>query len=152
MVPRKSTSNRYGFRIPGGKRGSYIVEASVIVPAFLIAFFMLISLIPIVATCENITYIAAEEVRLEDAKSAFRENKAALPVALNVRARAGSKALSHFYTKSLKYRYSDHGMDNLISISFRAVFKEKNPLGLYSRVTFDGTVTGRAFTGKKNGF
>ncbi|MBQ1406851.1 MAG: hypothetical protein IIY88_01830 [Eubacterium sp.] len=149
MKPKKNTSRVKLLHRSGGKRGSYIVEASVIVPAFLIAFFMLISLIPVIAACENITYIAAEEVRLEDAKSAFRENRAALPVALNVRARAGNKDLSGFYTRGYKYRYSDHGMDDLISISFRAVFKEKNPLGLYSRVTFDGTVTGRAFTGKK---
>ena len=62
------------------KRGSYIVEATIVVPVFILAVLMLISIIPIAASCENVIFSSADELRLESVKSAFRKNRAALPV------------------------------------------------------------------------
>ena len=61
------------------KRGSYIVEAAVIVPVFIVAVLMLIAIVPAMATCENTVFSAVDELRLESIKSAFRKNPAAVP-------------------------------------------------------------------------
>ena len=131
------------------KRGSYIVEATIVVPLFIMAVMMLISLIPIIGQCENITYGAADEMRLEMAKSAFRKNPAAGPLALKLRVSTENDRLTDFRVTGYRYLYSRNSIDDLITVSFTAGFSEKNPLGLFSRVRFSGRLTGRAFTGTR---
>ena len=41
-----------------GKRGGYIVEASLTLPAFIVAMILLISVIPFIGTCENAVFAA----------------------------------------------------------------------------------------------
>lgn len=130
------------------KRGSYIVEATIVVPVFILAVLMLISIIPIAASCENVIFSSADELRLESVKSAFRKNRAALPVSVQLRVRAENPKISAYQVRGFRYLYEEAEIEDLMSLRFRAMFKEKNPLGLFSGVTFDGKITGRAFTGK----
>ena len=64
------------------KKGSYIVESVIVIPIFIMAVVMLMSIIPIIATCENVNYAVADETHLECIKTAFRKNPAALPAAV----------------------------------------------------------------------
>jgi len=129
------------------KKGSYIVEAAIVVPLFIIAVLMLISLIPVIAQCENLTFEAADEMHFETAKTAFRKNAAAYPIALKLRTRSENDRLTAFNITGYRYLYSRNGIDDLITVKFSAAFSEKNPLGLFSTVRFKGKLTARAFTG-----
>jgi hypothetical protein len=129
------------------KKGSYIVEATIVVPVFIMAVMLLIGIIPVISICENITYAAADEMRLEMAKSAFRNNPAALPISLKMRAGRENNDLTSFHVTSYLYKYRSNNINDLIKIQFHSTFKKKNPLGLFSAVSFKGALTGRAFTG-----
>lgn len=137
-------------RLINNRKGMYIAEASLILPVFLMAFFLLIRLIPIFAVCENITYAAAEEMRFENAKAAFRSNPARLPMLLEVRALAENDEISSFRITGLHYRYEKGGMEDLITVSFRAGFRSDQDLIRAVPVVYRGKVTGRAFSGKRS--
>ena len=64
----------------GNKKGSYIVEAAVILPAFIITMLLLIGIIPTIRTWENMNFGIAEELRLEMAKKVIVKTPASLPL------------------------------------------------------------------------
>ena len=131
----------------GNRKGSYLVEATIAIPVFFIAVFVLISIIPVIAECENITFATVEEMRFECMKSAFRENCTALPLKTAGRdLRENNKVESSIVT-DYRYRYSDSGISDLITIKVRNTFLQKNTFGIGRRICFDEEVTGRAFTG-----
>ncbi len=130
------------------KRGSYIVEAAVIVPVFIVAVLMLIAIVPAMATCENTVFSAVDELRLESIKAAFRKNPAAVPVLLKQRVYAENSRASAFQVRSFRYLYKTKEMEDLLSLDFRLSIDETNPFAFCSTVVFDGRITGRAFTGK----
>ena len=130
-----------------GKRGSYIVEASVVIPIFVLAVIMLIGIIPVIACCEGIIYSAAEEMRMEMALSAFRSNPAALPIKAEIRMKKENPDASGIRITSYRYLYQEDGTDDLIRLRVRASFRKGNSPGLYGNVRFIGTIRGRAFTG-----
>lgn len=124
------------------------MEAVIIVPVFIISVLMLITIIPIMADCENVTFSICDELHAESVKSAFRQNPAALPVSLQLRIKGENSRLSSFHVRSYRYLYTDGELEDLLQADVRAVFSEKNPIGILSSVTFDGRVRARAFTGK----
>jgi hypothetical protein len=132
------------------RRGSYIVEAVMVLPIFIISVIMLMSLIPIMGTCENIAFSTADELRLEAVKSAFRKNPAALPVSVQARIEKENPWVSDCRIKAYRYFYSDEeaGIEDLISLRLRVTFAQRAPIGVFDDVVFDGQVTCRAFTGK----
>lgn len=130
------------------KKGAYIVEAVIVVPIFIMAVMMLISIIPIIATCENITYATVDELKLENVKAAFRKNQIALSTSLNYRIRTENDQVSMWNIDKLDYLYQAEDMEDLISLTSTSVFSQKNPLGLFSSVVYESQVISRAFTGK----
>ena len=137
--PTKSKKN-----ISLNKKGSYIVEATIVVPIFIIAVLMLISIIPIISTCENITYSVTEEMRMEAAKTAFRNNPAAGPIAMGLRVNRENKRLSSFYITGYRYKYRANGMIS-VTVNFHRLLKESS--GTFQQCGFQGKLTGRAYTG-----
>lgn len=129
------------------KKGSYIVEAAVILPAFVITVFLLISIILAIGTWENLSYGCIEELRLEMAKNPIRKNLPALPVSVYSRVQRENHNLSFFYVSKYKYLYRDHDIDDLILIAFKGKLDKKNPLGAVSTLKYSGKIVGRAFSG-----
>lgn len=124
------------------------MEAVIIVPVFIISVLMLITIIPMTAGCENVTFSVCDELHAESVKSAFRENPAALPLSLQLRIKEENSRMSSFRVRFYRYLYTEGEMEDLLQVDVRAVFSEKNPIGILSSVTFDGRVRARAFTGK----
>lgn len=130
------------------KIGSYIVESVIVVPIFIMAVVMLMSIVPIIATCENVNFAVADEMHLECAKTSFRENPTALPIVVKHRVSDENKKMNWYQTSFYRYLYAKKGIEDLITLEFHVNFKEKNPLGLFSSVDYKGKLTARAFTGK----
>lgn len=124
------------------------MEAVIIVPVFIISVLMLITIIPIMAGCENVTFSVCDELHGESVKSAFRQNPAALPVVLQSRVKSENSRMDSFHIRFYRYLYAEEEIEDLLQVDVRAVFSEKNPIGILSAVTFDGRVRARAFTGK----
>lgn len=129
------------------KNGSYIVEAAIILPIFFIAIMALVGIIPIISTCENISFAVSEEIRMEMAKSAARSNRNVLPKAIRARVFIETKKFLTFNEKVYKYRFRKGETDDLIHYEFISNFKEHNPLIFLDNIKFSGSVTGRGFTG-----
>lgn len=137
-----------GGRRRSGKKGSYIVEAAIVLPVFIAAVIALMSVVPVIASCENMTFAAADEMRLEAVKSAFRKSPAALPLAVEERIRSENPKTDTFRTVFYRYLYKEKDIESLFSLHFRASFSQNSPAGIFDSIVFDGKVTGRAFTGK----
>ncbi len=130
-----------------GREGSYIVEAAVVIPVFVLAVMMLIGILPIIRTCEGIMYSASEELRMEMAKSSFRSNPVALPIAAELRMKKENPDASGIRIVSYRYRIRSGRTKDVICLKVRAVFRKTCGLGLYGDVRFLGGIKGRAFTG-----
>ncbi len=108
------------------KRGSYILEAVIVMPVFIAAVVALMSLVPVAATCENMVFAAADEMRLESVKSAFRQNRLALPSLAKQRIRRENPKISSYQT--VFYRYLLRGRRNrgfVQSVFLCGVFSEE---------------------------
>lgn len=128
------------------RKGGYVVEASVVIPVFILSVLMLISIIPAFRTVANYTFSVCDEMRLESVKSAFRENSAAAPLIIKGRLKrenTGSRANVSFY----RYLYTGNNIDDLITLGIKADISGADPLGIFGDISFTGKVTARAFTG-----
>ncbi len=137
----------WGIRM--NKRGSYIVEAAVILPIFILTVVVLAGIIPWIAVCENITFSAADEMRLETVRTYLTDKGSplALPARLKNRVERENSQLSTFTVTEYRCGYSENEIDDLITLDFRAGSRQKNPAGSFSSTAFSGSLTGRAFTG-----
>ena len=129
------------------KKGTYIVEASLAIPVFIIATVIMMSIIPTIARCENIVFSTVDEMRLESLKAGIRENSTVLPLKLTGRINRENDGIKTALITEYRYLYEDHGMKDLISIGVRVRFSQNNPLGIKNNVVFNEYVVGRAFTG-----
>jgi len=133
------------------RRGSQILEASVTVPAFLIAMIMMISVMDAYAAGENAMFAACDELTSEAVKAAFIPDPVSRPVLVASRIRKENKNADSVLITGYGYLHGDGCMDDLISLDFRLIFAEDGPLGGLSRLVYDGSIRCRAFTGKDNG-
>ncbi|MDD7719522.1 MAG: hypothetical protein PUJ11_08530 [Eubacteriaceae bacterium] len=129
------------------RKGSYLVEATLVIPVFFIAVFLLISVIPVISACENITYCTTEELRFECMKSAFRKNSTVLPLKVTGRILRENDIVNSSIVTEYDYLYSKNGITDLVSIRNRNVFKSDDPLGMGGRLCFTNRITARAFSG-----
>lgn len=130
------------------RKGSYIVEAVIVLPVFIAAVIALMSIVPVTASCENMIFAATDEMRLESAKSVFRKSSVSLPAAALSRMKDENPRVKNCHILSYRYLYEEHSISDLLSLQFRAVFSQNSPAGIFDSIIFDGKVTARAFTGK----
>lgn len=130
------------------KKGSYIVEATIVAPIMIIGVLALISIIPIIDNCQSTLFSAADEIRLESAKMAVRYNPLVFPAVLREREIAQNDEISDFHIIDYRYKFKSKGINDLIGIGYKATFREKNPLGLFSNVVFENHILARGYTGK----
>ena len=56
------------------KRGSYLVEAAIILPIFILGLIAIISVIPAISKAERVVFQTSDEMRLECIKSIMRNS------------------------------------------------------------------------------
>lgn len=131
------------------KRGSYILEACIVLPAFIIAVIILLSLIPVITECENIVYASCDELRASDIKANFYNDKLPAMIRLNNRLREENRFIENLNVSNFRYRHSKDGIDDLISLSVDGSFARRNPMAAISKIDFKFNIRSRAFTGAK---
>ena len=125
------------------KEGSYIVEASVILPIFIICVCAIILIIRIIAICENITFATSKELINASFGYFNNINKSSLCK----RFEAEAKDASSIKINQLRYLYSDGEIEDLISVDATAKFKVNNVIGINSAISFREKIMCRAFSG-----
>lgn len=114
------------------KKGSYMAEAAMTLPVFILVFVALALVINIIASCENAVF--------EECKTIHRMDRKAPEIIPN----AGNPTYS---VSDLDYLYSDMGIDDLIGLSIVSDHKVEYPFGIMGKIRFRMDVLSRAFTG-----
>lgn len=131
-----------------GKRGSYLVEAAIIMPIFILAVLMMISAIPALSTDENIAFSVCDELRLESVKAAFAGESATMKLRIKNRISKENPKAGVFRFTSCRYQYRKQDIDDLITVKYRFSYDGNDLQSLFKSTTFTGKMTVRAFTGK----
>ncbi len=130
-------------KIIRNRRGSYIAEAALTLPVFILCVIALSLIVRIIAVCENIGFVTAAEAR--DISLA----KVSLCTEKNIEKRVCEEnpRLTDFRITNLDYLYSDGNIDDLIGINSRSIFTVENPIGIYGQIEFTEGLLLRGFTG-----
>ncbi len=118
------------------KRGSYIVEAAISMPVFILCVVAIALIINIISECENIGFQSAR--RMHAISSGSETAKIA--------------AIADFTSLADRHRLrtgvTAGGIDELMELRTESEFKVKNPIGIKGEISFTQQLRVRAFTGK----
>ena len=142
-------------RMNGGKRkekvlskkGSLIVEATIILPPFIVGMILLISIIPAIASAEAAVFTASNELIKADARAVFISEPISLPLLVRNKIKNENPGLRNVFLIDYGYRYSEGGMDDLISIDLVLTSGGINPLRRTSGFGIEVRLRSRALTG-----
>ena len=134
-------------KIIRNRRGSYIAEAALTLPVFILCVTALALIIRIIAVCENIGFVTALEARdisLSSVSLCTEKN-------IEKRVCEENPRLTDFRITNLDYLYSDGNIDDLIGINSISIFTVDNPAGIYGQIEFTQGLLLRGFTGACRG-
>ena len=116
----------------GNKRGSYMVEAAMSLPVFILVFVALALIVNIIASCEDLVFRECQTIYKIDMKAPqlFPNPKG-----------KGYKVLD------FDYLYSDGMTEDLISLDSLKEFKVENPIGILGEIKFKLNILSRGYTG-----
>ena len=135
-------------RIPLRKDGSYIVEAAITLPVFLIAVLVMSSVILMYACIESCTFTAASEARRCAAEAAAADTGLLLPHRIKRNISRAHTQIESARTTDYGYRVSRWGQDDLIVLTMDLRLRTRNPLGIRARADYSLSVVTRAYVGK----
>ena len=125
------------------KKGSYVVEASITLPIFIICVCAIILIIRVIAICENVTFVTAKEL----INTSFGYFNNINKISLCVKLEDQTRNTSGIKINQFKYLYSDKDSDDLIKLDATVSFKVSNAVGIDSLINFRERVMCRAFSG-----
>ena len=118
------------------RRGSYIVEAAMSLPVFILCIVALALVIRIIAICENIGFVSAAEIKEIDLTAYKVEGTYPLAkTMLKESVLAENPKLTNFKITKFRYRYSSKDIDDLIGVQSEAVFRIENPVGIHGKIS-----------------
>lgn len=137
-------TDRHSYR----KRGSYIVEAALGTPIFLMAMVVLFSVVLYYAAIEDSGYIAAMELRKGAAEAIATEVEPLIPVNVEEQIQSNNPLVNSVWPEDYFFRGKRAGMDELIALKLRLNLKTNNPLGIRSQSSYKLSLMTRAYVGK----
>lgn len=131
------------------KNGSYLLSGAVIFPILILGTVFLISLIPMIASLENVIFEAAEASRYAMLRSAFGNLSGAEVSAFTLaRLKMDEKNLS-LDVPYAKVNIEGGDMEDLISIQISGNAAGYDPFSRFRSGRFTFQIVSRAFTGKE---
>lgn len=131
------------------KRGSYIVEATLCLPVFLIAILAMSSIILMYACIEESNYILSDELGRASIEAPFVDTKALVPIRINKRIKDSQSIVKALRIKSYSYRSEAEGLDELIAIREQMHMESANPFDFASSGEYELSCVTRAYVGKE---
>jgi hypothetical protein len=142
-----TVKNRIARRIRN-KNGSYIVEAAVTLPLFLIAVLVMSSIILMYSCIESCCFTAASELRMGAAEAIFQDTGILVPHRLKRHITSDHSQIESARTIDYGYRISRWGQDELIALTMNIRMRTRNPAGIKASASFDLALVTRAYVGK----
>jgi len=132
----------------GNKRGSYILEAAIVLPVFFISMIVMCSVILMYSCIEGANFAAAAELRRAGAEAIYGNTSAAVPYRISEGIKKTGSMVSGTKVSSFTYRKDMCGTDEVIAVSIRTTLKADNPLDIVSEAEYEISAVTRAYVGK----
>ncbi len=129
------------------KRGSYLLEAAISLPVFIIAVIVMSSVILMYACIEDCTFIAANELRRSAAEAVIADTSITLPYRLRREIENGHSQVHSARLTDAGLRCERWGMNELLVIGYRLDLRTDNPLGINAEADYDLSLATRAYVG-----
>ena len=130
------------------KKGSYLVEAAISLPVFLIAVMALSSVILMYACIEDCSFAAANELRRFAAEAAVADTSLAMPYRIKTEILSGHSQVDSARLTDAGFRTSRWGIDELLIVDYRLRLRTGNPLGIKAAADYDLSLVTRAYAGR----
>ena len=131
------------------KRGSYLLEAAISLPVFIIAVMVMSSVILMYACIEDCTFIAANELRRGAAEAAIADTSIAVPYRIRKQIEETHSQVNSARLTDAGFRCHRWGIDELLLVSFRLRLKTDNPLGINAAADYELSLATRAYVGRE---
>ena len=129
------------------RNGSYTVEAAFVMPIFIVSMIMLISVVLVFATGENVVFSMCDQHVLADIEAAALHEGVSLPLATIIRVKEENPRLSSVMVTDFRYLHEEDGMTDLISMEISGNYRLANILLIPGMGNISERVRSRAFTG-----
>lgn len=131
------------------KRGSYILEASIVLPIFLVAVIVMCSIILMYQTIENANFILGTELRRGAAEAIYTDSSILIPPRIETRIKGNGSRVSKLTIADYSYRANRLEQDELIAIKYIMQMKADNPFDLATEANYELSLVTRAYVGKE---
>ena len=131
------------------KKGSYIVEAAVALPVFIIAVIVMSSVILMYACIEDCNFIAANELRRGAAEAAIADTSVTIPYRIKKEIKRKHSQIDSVRLKDAGFRTSRWGADELLLVDYRLRLRTNGLFGINAAADYDLSLVTRAYVGKE---
>ena len=128
------------------KKASYILEATIIIPLFVLGTMLLLSVVNVIRVCDSINFSVCDEIEKMQAEAIYMPLNLGKENAIASRVKE-EENISNFSVEKLKYKFSNGIKDDLINVKFKAVFDSSSILDINENIIFGENILARAFTG-----
>ena len=118
--------------ISKSKKGSYVVEAALSLPVFILVFTALALTVNIISQCEDIVFRECKIIHTMDMK--------APQIFCDPRGKG-------YKVTGFRYLYPEGDMEGLISLKTVSDFKMEDPIGILGKIEFRMRIKSKAFVG-----
>lgn len=132
------------------KKGSYVVEAAISLPIFLIAVMTMSTVILMFSCIENANFIAATEMRRAAIEAHFSPTGAAVSRRIIAGIEGTSSVVKGQRVVDMAYMTKRWDIDKLIAVKISMHMHVANPINIAANANYDVSFVTRAYVGKKN--
>ena len=148
IISRPALHHKHKINSFCNKRGSYITEAAVVLPVFLISVLLMSTVILMYSCIEGCSFIAASEMRMGAAEAVFADHGVLIPYRMKSRITGKYSLVRSARVTDFGYRVSRWGQDELILLSMDLNLGRENPLGIKSYADYELSFVTRAYVGR----
>lgn len=134
------------------KKGSYLVEAAITLPIFIIAVICLSSIILMYACIEDCNFIAANEIRKGASEAMLADTGRLASYRIKKEIIDEHSLVESAMLTDNGYRVTRWDIDELIAVSVLMKMNSKNPIGLLSKAEYEVSMVTRAYVGRFRGY
>ncbi len=123
------------------KKGSYILEATIMLPIFILSLIAMVSIVGIIGNCEKAIYQASDMAQFSSIQRHYTKTDLIFPIRLVRRVEESNGLVKKSRVSWYREGFKENGIDELVEFSFQNSFE---------RVDFETQIVFRSFNGRDN--
>lgn len=131
-----------------GKKGTYIVEATICLPILIIAVVVMNSLILYYCCIEDASFIMAEEMRRGALEAGYLDAGLLIPYRVEKSAMDNHSSIENMSIRDFGVRENYGTLDETMRLTYRMKLRTRNPVGIAGQAYYDASLMTRAYVGK----